>query len=216
MFGYKPALRVPLDDKDDNAKVKPIFAKENNNLCVSWIKPPREITLQSEAFFGETYEDLFVTRNAIKNSHFDSDLTGYTLQTGTPTISTDVYNTPGKSLKTFGTTSQYVINTSIPARNKVYYVAVKVRLDRYVAGEGIGYQFTRTDYVSTLGIRKITDGFITISRIHTTSSEYEYSHIAIGTIGGANADGYVDDVVIVDITDLMGYNPSVSIFDDLY
>lgn len=153
-----------------------------------------EINLDSIVYANATLRDLFIAKNAIANTHFNDDLSGFTVSAGTPSIASDVYNTPSKSLKVFGASSQQISKTLHTTSGAKFYVAVKAKLSRYSSGGGIGFQFAGTPITA----KEITGDFITLSGIITVNASV-VSYI-IGTISAANADGYIDDVVAVNIS----------------
>lgn len=204
----------PISDIDNSENGSFKLEKENNELLLSWNRPAKPITLASDAYHGLTYTDLFVTKNLKTNSHFTDDLTGYTTAAGAPSVSTDDCNTPTKSLKIFGTTSQQVttsVTTSIGAK---LYIACKVKVNRFVSGGGIGIFATNGDYDAEMLLKSVTNEFVTVSHIFT--SETTSFAITIGSISSANLDGYIDDFMVIDISSLAKYAPNCKELDQLY
>src|SRR5674476_873828 len=208
------AKKVSLADDDNNESVKFKINKENNELLMSWNRPAKPITLASDAFHGETYTDLFVTRNLKTNSHFNTDLTGYTLVSGTPTASSDDYNTPGRSMKCFGATSQYVTASVSCTVGATLYVAVKAKVIRYISGGGLGFYGNQGDYDSPMRLTEVTSDFVTMSHIFVADGTT--FTVSLGSMESANLDGYVDDYIVIDISDLLKYNQTSKDLDALY
>jgi len=199
-----------LQDLSTNEKFIYSIEKENDRLIMSWNTQNDVITLNSIVYEGATLFDLFVTKNMVANSHFDADLSGYTVNAGTPTWVDDVYNTQNGSLKAFGATSQQIKQDFSVTIGDQYFVAVKVKLERYVSGGGLGYQFLG----QVQALKSVsTDGFETLSSVYTSSNTA--TNLIVGTISTADADGYVDDVVVVNLS---GFSvaPSAAIMTDLY
>jgi hypothetical protein len=203
-----------LVDKDTNATVGFSVQKNNNELEYSWQTKNDEVTMNTSVVNNITLSDLFTTKNRITNSHFNSDLSGYTISTGTPTVSTSVYNTPSKSMKVFGTASQYMLE-AYPTNvvGKLYFIAAKVKVDRYVSGSGVGFQLNQPTYGSLARfVNYVTSGFVTVSGI--VDIKANYGNIILGSVG--NADGYIDDFVMVDITGLNVDVTAMTRFYELY
>ena len=175
------------------------------------------IGLDSVAWGNKTYRDIFATGNMVSDGDFENGLAFAKVNSGTPAITSEKYFTKNHSLKCFGTTSQQLL-ISLSSRliaGNAYYIACKVKVDRYVAGN-VGFS---TDLFSTSQAKcnAVNDGFQTVSRIEQTLSTSNAFNIFLGTYSSANADAYIDDLMVVDLSAVFGDTiPTKEEMDSLY
>ena len=164
------------------------------NVLAVEVDPHEEtgLSLDSVAWEGLTYRDIFITNNkAYINGFNDKTFSPFLQNTGTNTITTDACYTGPYSLAAFGSPSQQIKSVdTLPIGD--YFVASKVYCTRYAAGE-LGVCL----YSSTVGVTETTDGFVTAAGIISAKTE---GRIFIGSIHSADLDGYVDDPVVVDLS----------------
>lgn len=160
---------------------------------------PGNEQLDEVAIKEKTYREIFKDGNVVEWGDFESDiLTWFNVWSGTPEISTEACVSKSHSVKAFGNISQqYVIINGIDfTSGHKYYIAMKSRCDRHVKG-AIGINFGN---YGTIGATSTTDGFETFSKI--VSGGFSAEKCWIGSISSADLDGYIDDVMIVDLTAL--------------
>ena len=175
-------------------------------------------TVKDIALNGLTYEDIFTSLNVYSAGDFESSLNGK-VNKGTPVITDEVFNSGDYSLKAFGNSQVYAnLNTTFRGTAD-YYVAAKIRVDRFASGSaGIWFDLYSDlrNYYKT-DINKSTNGeFVTISAIHSVTNPGEGSsggQIFIGSFG--DLDTYIDDIVIIPLAKL-GINPTKYELDKAY
>lgn len=173
------------------------FGKSGADLTATVTYDQGEATLDTVAYNGKTYRELFIDSNVLPEGDFESGLSQLRIYAGEPTITDEVYSSPGHGLKCFGATSQQL--KTIGAMSWVelgtYYVAVRARLDRYESGGGIGLQVPAGN---NLVITDPTNGvFVTLSDLRSVGPG---SILFAGGIQSANLDGYIDDIVVIPAT----------------
>lgn len=142
--------------------------------------------------------------NLIANGDFSDNLNTWTVNSGTPTISTTDYKSSPQSLNvnSNGTSSQ--VKKSVPLINAhKYYVSAYVKCTRYVKGS-IGVQVFRggTEDVPIVK-QSVTSGFERVSAVFTSFIDSN-GDVYVGGISGADLDGFVDDVMMIDLTKEFG------------
>ena len=170
------------------------FGKRGADLTATVTYDQEEATLDTVVYAGKTYRELFIDSNVLPEGDFESGLSQLRIFAGEPTITDEVYSSPGHGLKCFGATSQQLrtIATLSQAELGTHYVAVRARLDRYESGGGIGLQVPAGN---NLAITDPTNGvFVTLSDLRTVGPT---SVLFAGSIQSANLDGYIDDIVVV-------------------
>ena len=176
------------------------FGKRGADLTATVTYDQGEATLDTVAYNGKTYREMFMTANVLPEGDFESGLDQLRVNAGEPAIVEEAYDSPGHGLKCFGASSQQLIATLSQAELGTHYVAVRARLDRYGSGGGIGLQVPVGNDLTT---KEPTDGaFVTLSDLRTVGPA---SALYAGSIRSADLDGYIDDIVVV----------PVSVFGDL-
>lgn len=175
-------------------------------------------TLDSVAYGNVTYRDIFMSGNGLSGFDFENGVpTNVRVNAGTPTVSEDDCFSQSHSLKCFGTSSQqYLVSQNANVTSgKPFYMAYKVRCDRYVRG-GIGLQISAGTYNAPF-VSSVTDGWVTVSSI-TTFNNTQFSGFYFGSFSNANLDGYLDDLVVVPIDQVFGDDVEISkeTMDSLY
>jgi len=171
------------------------------------------IGLDSIAYGAMTYRDIFITNNFIALGDFESTMNltssfvdagggwAYKINAGSPSITTDAADSPTHSLKCYGTGSTQIIysNPSKTIQTGSYLCCCAVKVPRYVQGN-IGMQVNTPAQTAVektyLQKTATTDGFVGMAAIHTLTTARTGMVVYIGTYTSANADAYVDDVVI--------------------
>ena len=168
------------------------FGKRGADLTATVTYDQGEATLDTVAYNGKTYREMFMTSNVLPEGDFESGLDQLRVNAGEPAIVEEAYDSPGHGLKCFGASSQQLIATLSQAELGPHYVAVRARLDRYGSGGGIGLQVPIANDLATKGP---TDGaFVTLSDLRTVGPT---SVLYAGSIRSADLDGYIDDIVVV-------------------
>lgn len=160
------------------------------------------VDLDTVVYEGKSYRDIFETGSQIHGFDFENGLpSGVTVNAGTPSISTDDAYGGTHSVKAFGTSSQQyrTVNTTDAAdwnkyQGKQYFAACKVKCTRYVKG------WLGVDIASELKKQAVTNGWETLHSYFGGGQSIGQTYFGSG--GAANLDGYVDDIVYVQITDL--------------
>lgn len=169
------------------------------------------LTLDSIAWDGKTYREIFQTNNflGISPGFENGSYAPFTISSGNPTVTSEVADSGSYSLKVFGTTSQQLKSpTSMSTPNNVLmFLAVRVRCDRYEAGK-VGLVF------GTFGatVEETTQGFVTAT---ATRTKIDNSSWYIGSLSSANLDGYIDTPVVV-LSTYFTNPPTLEQFTQLY
>lgn len=168
------------------------------------------LTLDSIAWEGKTYREIFETNNeyGITPGFESGDYSPLVVGSGTPIVTSEVADSGVYSLKIFGNSSQQIKTTQSAATNVKYLLAARVRCDRYVRGS-IGAVL----YAGGAYLERITNGFETVCNDYTTS--YATPLLFVGSLNSANLDGYVDTPVAV-ISTYFTNVPTVEQFTQLY
>lgn len=181
-------------------------------------------TLDSVAWGGKTYREIFLTGNIFTtgNAITDSTNTGWSQYSSLakPTSTTARYNTSPSSLNCSGTTSVQMYKELSLTNGNVFYIACKRLLTSYTAGNWLGvevYYLGGAGKVisDTVNASSVSDTFETVS--HTFTPKTATTQIWVGSGGSANLTGYIDDVVCVNMTALFGDNvPSKAQMNSIY
>ena len=181
-------------------------------------------TLDSIAWGTKTYRDIFITGNKLPDGNFEDGLSFADRITNDPVITEEAYSSKAHSLKCFGSVSRQIKVNEYPATGpyvsgRAYYSAIKCRCDRISNGQA-GMQtayFDGTGHAKSISVTSVTDGFVTASDLVVNVDPTANSGVFIGTFSSANADAYVDDVVIIDLTAVFGETyPTKEELDNLY
>lgn len=160
---------------------------------------PEYDNLNNIAISGKTYKEIFVDGNLLLGTDFEDRLDNFIINSGNPKLSTDYYVSPTHSLKCFGNTSQQYRSKNqitITSQSKTY-IALKARCDRYNKGQ-LGYN----DGAFIIGAQSTTNGFETFSSIASTNTGLKT--VFIGSYNSADLDGYIDDIVLINLTNIFG------------
>ena len=171
----------------------------------------KEGVLEELAYEDKTLYDLFVLNNYGLNT-MDSYRTrneNYSDYYGKTTLQTKEYYSYNQAMYVEGTTSnQAMSSTSYTGK---YYIASKVKCTRYEKG-CLGVVFGQSqETVNNITLTEVTEDFVTRSDICTLSGH----NIFIGSCFSANLDGYIDDVVVVDLS-IFSTIPTKEKLDTLY
>lgn len=168
------------------------------------------LTLDSIAWDSKTYREIFETNNkyGISPGFESGNYSPLVVGAGTPTVTSEVADSGVYSLKIFGNSSQQLKTTQSAASNVKYFLAARVRCDRYVSGR-IGAVL----YAGGAYLERTTNGFETICNDYTTS--YATPLLFIGSLLSADLDGYVDTPVAVIATYFTNV-PTLEQFTQLY
>lgn len=156
--------------------------------------------LDEEAFGGKTYREIFNNANVAPLGNFENGLAWVTTNTGNAAITEEAHVSGTHSLKCFGTSSvQINVKPSFSSAAQAF-VACKVRVDRWVKGGGAGISFYGGSGNSVnFAVKAVTDDFVTKGgyvNIPAGTSPNCY----FGTFSSANADCYIDDACIINMS----------------
>ena len=144
-----------------------------------------------------SYTYLFETVNKIQNGSFsDGTYEPGTLNAGNPAVTDEAYTSRGYSLKCFGNDDTNVKYSVSLVKNHRYEIIMRIRVDRYVSGK-CGIYFNASNICA---LERVTDGFEFINNTIKPSSNTTYN-VLVGTFGSADADCYIDDIVVIEISD---------------
>ncbi len=172
-----------------------------------------QATLDTVVYENKSYRDIFITANQLQGFDFENGLPGgCTSNAGSPSLSTDDAYSGTHALKAFGSTStQYKsVNTAGVAdwnkyADKQYFSAFKAKCTRYTKGS-LGLSISNSPFQDS--VTAVTDGWITKHRYTTTTAGKSASSAYIGSYASADLDGYIDDIVIINMTDLFTAIPA--------
>lgn len=171
----------------------------------------------AEALNGKTYREIFITGNNVPYADFENgNLNWLTTSSGNPIITDEVCASKGHSLKCFGTSSSQIRRDFSAFSAGTIYVACKLRVDRYAQGN-CGFSTTRGLGNLNGTVTSVTDGFVTVSAIATIAEVTTAQSLWFGTYSSANADVYVDDGMLINLTSVFGDNvPTKAEMDTAY
>ena len=155
-----------------------VFQKGNNSV---------PLTLDSIAYEGLTYRQIFETNNAlgISPGFENGSYSPLTVNAGSPVITTEEADTGTYSLKASGTSSAQV---KTGYKSGAAFIACRVKVTSYVQGT-CGCQFD-----NNAGVNSITDGWVTEYADRTATSQLV---CYVGSFNSANLTGYVDTPVVI-------------------
>lgn len=171
------------------------------------------IDLDTIVYEGKSYRDIFMTANQVQGFDFENGLpSGVAVNAGSPTVSTDDCYSASHSIKCFGSSSQQLKSSNVSGvvdwnrySGKQYFIAYKGKCTRYVKG-WLGINNTMT----CPNITSVTNGWETKYKYNTTTSGQSYTSIFMGSGSSADLDGYIDDIVVIPMTDIFTILPTES------
>ena len=174
------------------------------------------ITLDTVVYEGKSYRDIFITGNQLHGFGFESGVpSGCTVYAGSPEISSEDAYGGSYSLKAFGSSSAQYRSTNtenVSDWNKYsgvqYFTAFKAKCTRYTAGN-LGISVNNGGLMPT-GLNSISDGWVTCHKYITGTGGATNGYGYIGSYSSANLDGYLDDIVIIPMTNIFTNVPSES------
>lgn len=135
------------------------------------------------------------------NGDFANGLSGWEVIAGSPTLSKKEFYSHPQSLKVWGTTSQQIRAFLRMNVGDIYYVSAYVKCTRYETGK-LGFQFRRADELDEGVVQRVTDGWeLVSSRVQPINDN---TYLFIGSIEGANLDGWVDNAQMINLTEVYG------------
>ena len=152
-----------------------------------------ELTLDSVAYEGMTFRELFETNNLISfTPGFESGNYGtYVINAGSPIVTTEDADSGDYSLKASGTTSSQIASPATASGGA--FIASRVKITSWTAGYcGVQYGSGATNHDA--GISGVTDGWVTVVGEKTNKGS---NNIYIGSFISANLTGYVDTPVVI-------------------
>ncbi len=188
---------LTIVDKDqNNNQIEGTFSIENDEL---------ELTATRT---NQTYTEVYNQENSYSP---------LVIGNGSPALSSDYSATRGYTLKCYGTVSTQLKQETTftnPAGHK-YFTSVDIYCTRYSKGYvGLCFSNNTTGYV---GINATNSAWTRYDDIVTTatntgSGSGGNSTLYIGSWSSANLDAYLDNIMVVDLTDLFGsgYEPTKS------
>lgn len=151
------------------------------------------LTLDSIAWDGKTYREIFETNNylGITAGFENGSYSPLVINAGTPTITNEVADSGQYSLKVSGTTSQQLQKYGAESAG-IYYIACRVSCTRYVSGmAGV----ILGNGSSSPKVQDVTQGFVSLSGVvNFTGSS---ASLFVGSASSANLDCYIDTPVVV-------------------
>lgn len=179
-----------------------------------------------------TYRDIFITNNLCNRiSDFETAITisstaqslgdGWYVKSnaGSPVLSTEASNTPTHSLKAFGTSSTqiaYYNETQEFAAGK-YIVCASVKTTRRTKGNcGLqaGWPYTTAANFVQAVYNTVSSDFHKTASVITLDSAMTGFRGFVGTMNSANADCYVDDVVVSPVPSGMTEAEALTLYSD--
>lgn len=151
------------------------------------------LTLDSIAWGGKTYREIFETNNylGITAGFENGSYSPLVVNAGTPTITNEVADSGQYSLKVFGTSSQQLQKSGSESAG-TFYIACRVSCTRYVSGmAGV----ILGNGSSSPKVTAVTDGFISLSGVVNFTGTS--ASLFIGSASSANLDCYIDTPVVV-------------------
>ena len=195
---------------------------ENHHTVLKIQNGTRQKTLNDIVYEGKSYIDIFETNNILGIQPGFADGTQGTLvqnnTTPTPVLvaGSEVPDSVGDYvLKAFGSTSlqwRTPESAALPI-STVTFLGASVKCERRSAGY-LGLTRGGTTPTELLGIDGVTSGWELLSGYRTRSGS-SATGVFIGSISGANLDGYIDMPVAVDMT-IFENMPSEDFMSDLY
>lgn len=176
--------------------------------------------LDSEAFDGKTFREIFINNNIIKTGNMiDSDditsTSGWTVNAGSPKLNTINYVTGPTSLDVSGSTSQQLKQTLGVSHSGTLFLASKVKITNYI--NGFAGLFMLVDGVN------LDQGMIAwkTNTFETAVQVVEHASLSytlcFGSGNSASMTGYVDSAVAINITKTFGSKkPTKEQMTDLY
>ena len=203
-------------NEDDNSDYNIVTKIKDGNLIAtleytSHSPSPGGDDLDVVAINGKTYREIFIDGNKIQWGDFENGSERFEITSGTPTLSEEECVSRTHSLKAFGEISQQyrIANAYSHTNSTSVYIALKAKCDRHIKGT-LGF----TNGNVTVGASDRTNGFETYSVIDTKPG---IKGCFIGSISSANLDGYVDDIVVINITEIFGDSvPEKEMLDNAY
>ena len=182
-----------------------------------------KMPLDYVAWNGKTYRDIFLTGNKLTtgNAITDTTTTDWVQYSGAymPEATTEHYNTVPSSWNCSNNSRQMYKEFSLPVGHD-FYIACKRKLISYTSGKWLGIEVYFNNGSSkvisdAVDASFISEDFQTVS--HTFTPTTATTRIWVGCGGSARLEGYVDDIVCFDMTEMFGDNrPSRSELDKLY
>lgn len=158
--------------------------------------------LDEEAFGGKTYREIFNNANVIPLGNFENGLAWVSANTGNAAITTDACVSGTHSLKCFGTSSVQINAKPNFTSASQAFIACKLRVDRWVQGGGAGisyYPGSGSGNSIRFAVQAVTDGFVTKGG-YVNVPALSTVNCYFGTFTSANADCYIDDAVIINMS----------------
>lgn len=181
----------------------PVINEENTGVFLKG-----RANLDTVAYNGKTYRQIFITENLSPWKGFDNNET-INIYAGSPEISnSDMLHQ--KNLQCFGETAQQLRTGQLDFSNlagHILFLGVNVNCKRYVSG-GLGIQISGGGQTYIARISSKTNGWISIINWFTLPTDLS-SYTNFRFYGGSfsltsvgNLDGYIDDTVLIDLTDI--------------
>lgn len=133
--------------------------------------------------------------NLLTNGSFESDETGWTKSIGSPTITTEDKYGGSKSVKAFASSSQVYAQNIAPTTGDYIYVCCRAKCTRRVTGN-IGARLNMSG-VTYATITAVADWTLCSFVAQVVAGG---AAIECGIMNSANADGYVDRVAVINLT----------------
>lgn len=163
-------------------------------------------TLDSLAYDGLTYREIFETNNAlgITPGFENGSYSPLVVNAGSPSIQSTEKDSGSYALMASGTSSQQVKSSS--QKTIKAFMGCRVKVTSYTAGY-CGVQFE-----NNAGATGITDGWQTFTAAKSSTTSFNWF---VGSFNSANLTGYVDTPVVIPQS-IFNSVPSLATFTQLY
>lgn len=225
------ATTVPVVDELSSSEIVEgtLTATEDGGLTLTIEREGPQISLDDTAWESLSYRDIFITHNLSPVRGLEeglSDVSGIEpfIHAGSPARSSEASATGSYSLKCFGSGNQ-LYKCSGKASDigmlqyRSYYTAFMGKCTRHVAG--VLAVFVSSADNGAKSVEAVTQGFERVSNLYNAPNSWIPSGVisffwgSWGASNSADLDGYIDDIVIVDMS-IFTNSPTKAQMDELY
>lgn len=199
----KDTINIPISVLNGNQSTPMELVVDDGSVMLRILGG--SLTLDSPAYEGKTYRQIFETNNwfGISPGFENGSFSPLYANAGSPSVQSAEKDSGSYALKASGTTSQQV-RTSGNTTAKGF-AACRVKVTSYTAGY-CGMQFD-----NIAGVSEVTDWVTKVVRKTSTTQVAAF----IGSISSASLTGYIDTPVVV-LNSVFSTVPSVEQFEQLY
>lgn len=207
------AAKLGAETDADDGRSYFLRTRLQNGALVANANYGETLTLDSLAFSGKTYREIFVGGSIIQGGDFESGIptiggVAGTYSADAPVIQSDVCDSGSHALMlSAAENNAYITLPSYTYKaGRSYYVAFRAKIDSYTQGQ-LGLQCTANTYAQT----DVTLGaWVTHSRQQTRSDDFtSKSYLGCMKVPGLDdlspvLTAYIDNVVLLDLTAIFG------------